>query len=75
MQATEKTKPYNITVKFRAPLDAATDMKAKKEINYDEFRHIDEFQLLKTGEFERYAYMQCLKIGFYLQKVRQIELL
>ena len=43
MQATEKTKPYNITVKFKAPLDATSKKMAKKEINYDEFRSVDEF--------------------------------
>mmetsp|Transcript_19090 Transcript_19090/g.25859 ORF Transcript_19090/g.25859 Transcript_19090/m.25859 type:complete len:103 (-) Transcript_19090:1220-1528(-) len=31
--------------------------------------------LLRQGQFERYAYMQCLKMCYYLQKVRQIEVL
>ena len=44
-------------------------------ISYEEYREADELELLKTGQFERYAHIQCLKICFYMQKVRQIEIL
>ena len=73
--ATEKTDPCAITIKFKAPLDDSSDENAGKEINYEEFRVADELKLLKAGEFERYAYIQCLKICYYVQKVRRKEIL
>ena len=62
-------------MRFKAPLDDSSDENAMREINYEEFRLADELKLLKTGEFDRYSYIQCLKIAYYLQKVRQIEIL
>ena len=44
-------------------------------ISYEEYREADELELLKTGQFKRYAEVQCLKICFYMQKVRNIEIL
>ena len=73
--ANQHTQPYAISVKFQAPIDTSSDEASTKEINYEEFRIVDEYKLLKTGEFERYAYIQCLKICYYLQQVRQIEIL
>ncbi len=73
--ANQETKPYNITIHFKAPLDDSSEEASKRNINYDKFRNVDELKLLKNGEFERYAYIQCLKICYYLQKVRRIELL
>ena len=64
--ATEKTDPCAITIKFKAPLDDSSDDDHRKEINYEEFRVADELKLLKTGEFERYAHIQCLKICHYV---------
>ena len=57
-------------MKFKAPIDETDDETAMREINYEEYRMHDDFKMLKNGEFERYAYMQCLKICYYLQKVR-----
>lgn len=34
-----------------------------------------ELELLQTGQFEKYAYNQVLKICYYLQKVRNREVL
>ena len=31
--------------------------------------------MLQTGQFEKYAYMQVLKICYYMQKVRNREIL
>ena len=64
--ATEKTDPCAITVKFKAPLDDSSDENASKEINYEEFKVVDELKLLKTADFERYAYIQCLKMAYYV---------
>lgn len=75
VQATEKTKPYNITIKFKAPLDESSYESAQAEIFYEAFRLENELDLLMAGQFERYAYNQCLKICHYLQKVRQMEIL
>lgn len=47
----------------------------KREINYEGFRNVDELKLLKSGQFERYTYLQCLKICYYMQKVRNKEIL
>ena len=55
--ASQSTKKHNITVQFRAPLDPTDDETAASEICYDEFRKVDEFMLLKTQQFKRYAYM------------------
>ena len=41
--ASQSTKHYNITIRFRAPLDTTNEETAKKEIVYDEFRRVDEF--------------------------------
>ena len=66
MRASEKTRPYNITIKFKAPLDETDDETAAREICYEQFRLENEQTLLRSGQFERYAWMQCLKMCYYL---------
>ena len=75
VRASEKTRPYNITLRFKAPLDETDDETAAREICYEQFRLENEQALLRQGNYERYAYLQCLKMCYYLQKVRQIEIL
>jgi len=53
--ATEKTDPHNITVKFKAPIDTSNDENAAKAINFEEFKVVDEYKLLKDREYDRYA--------------------
>ena len=54
--ANEKTDPYNITIKFRAPIDTTDDDTASHEINYEGFRVDDELKLLKEQAWEKYSY-------------------
>ena len=54
--ATEKTQPFNITVKFRAPLDDSSLENSRREINYEAFKIENEMHLLKAGQFEKYAH-------------------
>jgi len=75
VQISDFREKNTITVKFRAPVDTSNDENAAKEINYEDFKIEDEYKLLKDKQFERYSYVQCLKICYYLQKVRQIEIL
>lgn len=57
MKADPKTKPYNITIKFRAPLDETDEETAAREISYEQFRLENELSLLKSNQFEKYAHM------------------
>ena len=75
VNATERTNPCAIPITFRAPIDTSSDEAASNMISYEEYREADELELLKTGQFKRYAEIQCLKICFYMQKVRNIEIL
>ena len=36
---------------------------------------LEDFELLESGQKKDYVYKQCLKMCFYLQKVRNIEIL
>lgn len=65
----------HVDVDFKAPLDDTSYEDSLKEINFEGFRGVDELRLLKQGHFQRYAHIQCLKICYYLQKVRNIEVL
>lgn len=75
MNAKQDTENHCITVKFRAPLDDSSEEEAKREINYEAFRGVKELELLQSGQFDKYAYMQVLKICYYMQKVRNREVL
>lgn len=74
--ATEKTKPYNITVKFLAPFVTDPDDDEKLIIDYSQAEDdVNELELLQNGEFQRFAEIQTMKMAHYLQQVRQIEIL
>ena len=48
---------------------------SKQEIQYD-FKHLPEdLTLLQQEHYKDYCQKQCLKMCYYLQKVRQIEVL
>lgn len=47
----------------------------QKEINYNYKDMQDDLDLLLLEKFEQFAYKQTLKICYYLQKVRKIEVL
>jgi hypothetical protein len=55
---------------FFAPLNDKNDQTAKEEITYDFKSMPDEVTLLEAGNKIDYAKRQCLKICYYLQKVR-----
>jgi len=62
-------------VTFFAPIDETSDSTAKQEICYDYFGMEDELSMLQNEHYQDYCMKQCLKICYYLQKVRQIEVL
>ena len=53
--ASEKTDNTYITIKFRAPINTASDEEALMEINYEGFKNENEYKLLKDCNFERYS--------------------
>ena len=70
VQISDFREKNTLTIKFRAPVDTSSDENASKDINYEDFKIEDEYKLLKERLFERYCHVQCLKICYYLQKVR-----
>ena len=62
-------------LQFYAPLDERTDKLAAKEVNYDHKQLPEDLQLLQEKQYTELAVKQCLKMCYYLQKVRNIEIL
>ena len=71
----EKGVGQAIDIRFRAPLNDLDEDTQKEEINYDFNSLGEDLDLLKQKRFKRYAEKQCLKMAYYLQKVRNIEVL
>ena len=67
--ADNKTKPYNITVKFLAPFVPDPEDYEKLIIDYElpEGEEVNELELLKNREFQRFAHIETLKMAHYLQ--------
>lgn len=64
-----------ITIYFRAPINDESLEDTQKEIVYDVSQFGDDLELLKEKKYQTYAEKQCMKIAYYLQKVRSIEIL
>jgi hypothetical protein len=60
------------SVHFFAPLDETNH---SLTIDYDYTRMPDELQLLQQQQWSAYCQKQCLKMCYYLQKVRGVEIL
>ena len=67
--------PYHISIKFKAPFVTDPNDFEKQVIKYDTYGEANELALLENREFEQYCQIQCLKIGHYMQQVRQTEIL
>lgn len=64
-----------INIHFYAPLDESK-AKHETEICYDSWQQMPEdIELIQADNYSQYAEKYCLKICWYLQKVRAIEIL
>ncbi len=66
-------KPY--TFLFYAPINE-DNPEQPGDINFAKFKEMpDDLKLLEAQKFQEFCYKQCLKMCYYLQKVRKIEVL
>ena len=62
----------SILIHFLAPLDQE---QSEREIDYDYKSMATDHELLSRGDDRQFAYKQCLKMCYYIQKVHGYEIL
>lgn len=63
--------PENMEELSKQPLE----VQAKAEIKYDYKNMPSDLELLATGRDQEFCYKQCLKMAYYMQIVRKVQLL